>query len=131
MTNREVISCTFLSQITESYQPKESILRLFELGGAWVLVVSFIRTTETQAIDAETFRLWEKRHFIHTKKTLIEPVLPVSTIMPFSHRLEPIQIKQLTEAKKKDTVEHVLNLIRRIDPNHRFISDKPKSVSHH
>jgi AAA15 family ATPase/GTPase len=72
--------------------------------------------TETQAIDEETFRLWEKRRFMRTKKTLIEPVLPVSTIMPFSHRLEPIQIKQLTEAKKKDTVEHVLNLIRRIDP---------------
>jgi len=78
--------------------------------------IKVIRSSETQAIDAETFRLWEKRHFIHTKKTLIEPVLPVSTIMPFSHRLEPIQIKQLTEAKKKDTVEHVLNLIRRIDP---------------
>jgi len=72
--------------------------------------------TETQAIDEETFRLWEKRRFMRPQKTLIEPVLPVSTIMPFSHRLEQIQIKQLTEAKKKDTVEHVLNLIRRIDP---------------
>jgi predicted ATP-dependent endonuclease of OLD family len=66
--------------------------------------------------EEQEFEWWENERFVRPQQT-IEHTLPVSIIMPFSHRIESIQIRQITRAKTEGTIEQVLNLIQRIDPN--------------
>jgi AAA15 family ATPase/GTPase len=47
-----------------------------------------------------------------------EYTLPVSTIIPCSHELKGIKvIKQITQTKTEGRIKHLINIIRKIDPN--------------
>lgn len=62
----------------------------------------------------ETFQIWEDERFISRKRSSY-PECPVTTITPFSHRVEQTQIRQLTEATFKGMKELVIEVIRQID----------------
>jgi len=62
----------------------------------------------------KTFQIWEDQRFISRKHPLYQEC-PVTTITPFSHRVEQTQIRQLTEATFKGMKELVIEVIRRID----------------
>ncbi|NQT36227.1 MAG: AAA family ATPase [Planctomycetes bacterium] len=63
----------------------------------------------------ERFQLWENERFVSHKRAP-EPHLPVATVTPFSHRVEQLQLRQLSGATESGTKEHVLEVIRLLDP---------------
>jgi hypothetical protein len=67
---------------------------------------------------SNTFQLWEDERFI-SRRTPPGPMLSVATITPFSHRVEQIQISQLTEATFKGVKDEVLEILRQLDPGIR------------
>ena len=90
--------------------------------GASLELKAVIRVVQPTLFDSaptreisETFQLWEEERFT-TRKTPPAPMLPVSTISPVSHRVEQIQIKQLTEATLEGVKDEVLQVIQLLDP---------------
>ncbi len=61
------------------------------------------------------FELWEDRRFIW-RDTPKEPKLNVVTISPFSHRVEQIQVTQLTETTLAEEESSILECVRLVDP---------------
>ena len=58
-----------------------------------------------------SFRLWEDKRYI-SRTAAAEPHLPVATVSPFSHRVEQIQVSQLTEATLSGTKFNAWNWSR-------------------
>jgi len=52
-----------------------------------------------------------------TEKFSSEHELPVSTIIPCSHRLKRVQMRQITHTKTSGTIKHLLNMVQQIEPN--------------
>ena len=63
-----------------------------------------------------SFRLWEDERYI-SRTAPTEPQLPVATVSPFSHRVEQIQVSQLTEATLSGTKFSALELVQLLDPD--------------
>jgi hypothetical protein len=63
-----------------------------------------------------SFRLWEDERYI-SRTAAAEPYLPVATVTPFSHRVEQLQVSQLTEATLSGTKFNALELIQLLDPD--------------
>jgi hypothetical protein len=63
-----------------------------------------------------SFRLWEDERYI-SRTAPSEPHVPVATVSPFSHRVEQIQVSQLTEATLSGTKFNALELVQLLDPD--------------
>jgi hypothetical protein len=63
---------------------------------------------------SKTFLLWEDEPLIQRQQTIC-PMLPVSMIMPHAHRVERIQIQQLSETAFQDLKEGAVSLLQRFD----------------
>lgn len=61
------------------------------------------------------FQLWEDERFVSRGATG-EPNLPVATVSPVSHRVELLQVRQLTEATLSGAKFSVVEAVRLIDP---------------
>jgi AAA15 family ATPase/GTPase len=61
----------------------------------------------------ETFQVWEHRRFFQKNRN--HPRLPVSTVTPFSHRIESLQVELLSEATLHRFKSEVIKLIQTID----------------
>ncbi len=68
--------------------------------------------------EHETFQFWEDE-FITRQRGAKHPSLPSATVTPFSHRIERLQLQQLSEAHFGDFKPAVIDLIRRVDDNIR------------
>jgi ABC-type branched-subunit amino acid transport system ATPase component len=69
-----------------------------------------------QTEEAEyRFQLWEDRRFVSRSPTQ-QPLLPVSTLSPVSHRVELLQVKGLTVATLSNTKFSVIEAVQLIDP---------------
>lgn len=64
----------------------------------------------------KTFQIWEDQQFIN-RNPISYPELSVITITPFSHRVEQIQIRQLTEARFKGMKNQAIEVIQMLDPD--------------
>jgi AAA15 family ATPase/GTPase len=62
----------------------------------------------------KTFRLWESQRSIFGKKRS-DLVLPVETISPFSHRIEQLQVKSLSNAIKQQFKSEIIELLQNLD----------------
>jgi hypothetical protein len=62
-----------------------------------------------------SFQLWEDEPVIRRRRGL-NPLLPAATITPFAHRVEELQIQQLSDATMEGFKDTVLDVLRRIDP---------------
>ncbi len=63
---------------------------------------------------SENFQIWENERFVK-HRVQKENVLPVTTITPFSHRVEQIQVRQFTDAAFQQMSDDVIALVRQID----------------
>ena len=63
----------------------------------------------------QPFELWEDNRFLW-RDTPKEPKLNVVTISPFSHRVEQLQVTQLTDTILADQEFSILECVRLIDP---------------
>lgn len=83
--------------------------------------------------EQKKFELWENDENLHrTRKKTLEHALPVATIMPYSHQLKRLQMRQMTYAKTKGFAQPVLNLIQQMDPdieNLEILSNDGKQFS--
>lgn len=70
-------------------------------------------TTDTVS---KTFLLWEDEPLIQRQPTVC-PMLPVNTITPHAHRVERIQIQQLSETAFLDVKTTAVALLQRFDPD--------------
>jgi hypothetical protein len=71
----------------------------------------------------ETFQIWDGERFTY-RRTPSGPSLPVYTITPFTHRVEQIQISQLSEIileRMQEGRGGVLDLIHMLDPDVRSL----------
>lgn len=65
---------------------------------------------------SKTFQLWEDEHLIHPESTTC-PMLPVRTIFPHAHRVERIQIQQLSENAFQELNSLALQILKDFDPD--------------
>jgi hypothetical protein len=73
---------------------------------------SLLTQTETWSMS---FQIWENEK-IQWKKTYNEDSLPVQFISPFSHRIEQLQIKALTDSTLGGFKSEVVNVLQALDP---------------
>ena len=69
---------------------------------------------EQDQITEETFQLWESQRSIFGKKRS-DLALPVETISPFSHRIEQLQVKSLSNAIEQRFKTEIINLLQNLD----------------
>jgi len=63
---------------------------------------------------SEKFQIWENERFVK-RRISKEYTLPVATVTPFSHRVEPLQVKQFTDAAFKDVIDNLIDIANQID----------------
>jgi hypothetical protein len=64
--------------------------------------------------EPTTFQFWEDVPIARGRERK-QPALPTGTITPFSHRIERLQVQQLSEASFGDFKPAVIDLVRRVD----------------
>ena len=69
---------------------------------------------EQDQITEETFELWESQRSIFGKKRS-DLALPVETISPFSHRIEQLQVKSLSNAIEQRFKSEIIELLQNLD----------------
>lgn len=65
---------------------------------------------------SKTFQLWEDEHLVQRELTTC-PMLPVKTISPHAHRVERIQIQQLSETAFQELNSLALVILNKFDPD--------------
>ncbi|HVC92172.1 MAG TPA: AAA family ATPase [Pirellulales bacterium] len=82
--------------------------------------VPISRKTEFEAdsdgICREQFNLWETKRFV-SRSAPSKLCLPVATVSSVSHRVEQLQVAQLTEATLNHADWNVVQALQRIDPD--------------
>lgn len=69
---------------------------------------------EQEEITEEIFELWESQRSIFGKKRS-DLALPVETISPFSHRIEQLQVKSLSNAIEQRFKSEIIKLLQNLD----------------
>lgn len=69
---------------------------------------------QEQEIIEEVFQLWESQRSIFGKKRS-DLSLPIETISPFSHRIEQLQVKSLSNAIEQKFKEEIIELLQNLD----------------
>ncbi len=87
------------------------------IAGAEIKVLRQLQLSENSSHQQEeNFELWENDDKLNrTRKRTLEHTLPVATIMPYSHQIKRVQMRQMTHAKTTGFAEQVLHLIQQID----------------
>jgi len=104
------------------------------IAGAEIKVLRQLQLSENSSHQQEeNFELWENDDKLNrTRKRTLEHTLPVATIMPYSHQIKRVQMRQMTHAKTTGFAEQVLHLIQQIDPgieNLEILSNDGKRFS--
>ncbi|OQX07999.1 MAG: hypothetical protein BWK80_48750 [Desulfobacteraceae bacterium IS3] len=63
---------------------------------------------------SQNFQIWENERFVK-RRTSKEYTLPVTTITPFSHRVEPLQVKLFTDAAFQQVTDYVMYIAKQLD----------------
>jgi len=69
---------------------------------------------EQEEITEEIFELWESQRSIFGRKRS-DLALPVETISPFSHRIEQLQVKSLSNAIEQRFKSEIIKLLQNLD----------------
>lgn len=69
---------------------------------------------QKQEVIEEVFQLWESQRSIFGKKRS-DLSLPIETISPFSHRIEQLQVKSLSNAIEQKFKEEIIELLQNLD----------------
>ncbi len=69
---------------------------------------------EQEEITEEIFELWESQRSIFGRKRS-DLALPVETISPFSHRIEQLQVKSLSNAIEQRFKSEIIELLQNLD----------------
>ncbi len=95
----------------EEYEDSAQI----EVSGTAIEVTAFPHAAHDEAHGIEIARLefWDG---IPIRKSAHKPFAEAKSLTPFSHRIEPLQLRSLTKATMEGWKGDVLDLLRQIDP---------------
>lgn len=70
---------------------------------------------DLERFESEIFQIWENERFVNRKKRS-DIELPVETVTPFSHRIENLQVRLLSQATLQGFKSEVIQLLQVMDP---------------
>jgi AAA15 family ATPase/GTPase len=107
-----------ISELGEAENSSESQLEIDEIEFDNILRGAELELKVTTTFSPEelsvSFEIWENQRFIN-RKNRSTAVLPIDTVTPFSHRIEPLQISLLSDAILLGIKPEVIKLLQQID----------------
>ncbi|MEG4286563.1 AAA family ATPase [Microcoleus sp. A006_D1] len=107
-----------ISELGEAENSSASQLEIDEIEFDNILRGAELELKVATTFDPEelsvSFEIWENQRFVN-RKNRSSAVLPIDTVTPFSHRIEPLQISLLSEAILLGIKPEVIKLLQHMD----------------